>query len=231
MIRSYFLVALYVDQDVNCDATDRSRVPIACYGSLNVNTNLAHLGGVDLEGLRRRQGQPRRRVTASSSGNDTSNRFNWPGNRHLLTMVRCRSARARLVHPDHRRLRLYPPQGSSGEGVYWHQELGWPPVPGSPPNHRGHQHRRWRRDHMREAGDGYRDRAWRNRNGRGLVSEGWKGRRCPDSLVFFYFFNYFLPSLSLKTCCISFLSSLLWQPISPGRVRYFRLISHRINTS
>lgn len=160
--------------------------------------NLVHLSGAGLGEPRRKQGQRRR---ASGSVNSNNDRL---GNSHLLIRVRCRSARARLVHPDHCRLRLCPPQGSSGEGVYWYLEVVWAPVPGSPPNRRERQHRRWTRDHRREASDGYRDRAWRNRNGRGLESEGWRGRRCPDSLVFFYFFTYFF-SLSRR---VVFLSSL-----------------------
>ena len=144
---------------------------------------------------RRRQGRSRR---VSATNNSNNNRFS-----NLLIRARCRSARARLFLPNHRRLRLYPPVESSGEEVRLRQ-VGveeWRPVPGSPPNHRGHQHRKLRRDHKREAGDECRDRVWMNRNGRGPVSESSKGRGDTDHL--FYFFNYF--SLLYRRVVLSFL--------------------------
>lgn len=176
----------------------------------------------DLGKHRRRQGR-RRRVSASSNGNN-----NRPNSSRLI-IVRCRSTRPRLFPPDHHRLPLSLPLGSSGEGVHLHQWEGQPLVPDFLPIHRGRPHRRWRPG-LSRVDDRCRDQAWMNRNGRGLVSESWGRRRNTDH--FYYFFNYYLFS---QTCCISFFlfasSSLPWQLISPGRVQYFRPIIHRINTS
>ena len=96
--RPYFLVALAIDQDVNCGVTERNRAPIAMGERMNVSIRLADLGGADLEKRRRRQGRSRPASASDNSSNSNNKGFS---NNFLLIRVRCRSARARPVLPGH----------------------------------------------------------------------------------------------------------------------------------